>query len=202
MIGRALLCWLLLAGSAMAEGFPALYDVNGVAVDDVLNLRATPDAGSDALGFLAPNARAVEVVRLNDVGTWGLIGRGEGGGWAAMQYLKRQPGQDSGAFPDQLQCNGTEPFWSLGILPHQTTFALAGVSTTDFGTGQRMGSRNRTDRWALTATAPGASMTAVIATGLCSDGMSDRVYGLSLDAVVSDQTGIAAYSGCCSLTTP
>lgn len=53
---------LLWPGLAAAQVLPALYDVAGVAGDDVLNVQVGPDADSAAMGSLPPNAKAVELV--------------------------------------------------------------------------------------------------------------------------------------------
>ncbi|MGB3280174.1 MAG: peptide-binding protein, partial [Pseudorhodobacter sp.] len=57
-----LLLWVVGFGLARAETLPALFDVTGVAADDVLNLRAAPDGVAEILGALGPSAKDVEVV--------------------------------------------------------------------------------------------------------------------------------------------
>ena len=41
-----------------------MFDVTGVAANDVLNIRAAPDASAEIIGTLSPNARDIEVVLL------------------------------------------------------------------------------------------------------------------------------------------
>ena len=62
MRALALLLALALPSGAAAKGLPALHDVTGVAADDVLNVRARPDASAPVLGALTPDATGVEVV--------------------------------------------------------------------------------------------------------------------------------------------
>ncbi|MEO1155590.1 MAG: SH3 domain-containing protein, partial [Pseudomonadota bacterium] len=45
-----------------AQGYPALFDVTGVASDDVLNIRSAPSATAEIIGTLAHNETGVEVV--------------------------------------------------------------------------------------------------------------------------------------------
>ena len=61
---RVLILLLALALPLRAEEFPAAYAVTGVASNDVLNIRARPDAGSAIIGSLAPDATGVEVNQL------------------------------------------------------------------------------------------------------------------------------------------
>lgn len=60
----ALILWLA-AGPAAAQDLPAVYDVAGVAADDVLNVRAEPSAEAPVLRTLAPDAGGIEVVALS-----------------------------------------------------------------------------------------------------------------------------------------
>lgn len=70
------------------SGFPALYDVAGVAADDVLNIRAAPAAGAPVIGALAHDARAVELLGLDATGRWARLNIAEGQGWAALRHLR------------------------------------------------------------------------------------------------------------------
>ena len=64
--------------AALAEVYPALHDVTGVASDDVLNIRESPDAGSAIVGSLAPDATGVEVVAVT--GGWAVVNTSEASG--------------------------------------------------------------------------------------------------------------------------
>ncbi len=183
---------------------PALYDVRDVAPDDVLNVRARPDARSAILDTLAHDARGIEIIATDESGRWGMIGLGESTGWVSLRYLARRPGQDPGTLPTPLHCFGTEPFWALAI-GHA---GEAGFSAPEEA------ERVLTLRWADTSANNGPAAFglllvsegaesleahAVIRRRICHDGMSDGAYGLGIDAILSDAAGRSLISGCCSL---
>ncbi|TYB77695.1 COG3650 family protein [Maritimibacter fusiformis] len=190
---------LVLPFGAMAQPYPALHDVTGVAGDDVLNIRAGPSASTEIIGTFGPFQRNIEVVALNSAGTWGLVNTAEGSGWASMRFLARQPGQAWGDMPDALECGGTEPFWSLSIRADGTV-RLDRMGEVDFYiTRARIPASGRPDRFAIRADSGGGEITPIIAYAACSDGMSDRTYGLTVDFLHRTATGETLYSGCCSL---
>lgn len=199
---RALLTALLvlLAGPAAAtqDAWPALFDVTGVALDDVLNVRSAPSATSEIVGALAPDATGVEVIRPDDRQTWGLVNTGEGTGWVSLAYLARLAGQWQGAFPDPARCFGTEPFWTL-TFPDGGTVSLRTPEERSVPAGSvvaRLGSANRRDRHGIRIAFPdGRLSSGVISWERCTDGMSDREYGLALDLLDADRV----LSGCCTL---
>ena len=190
------------ANAALAgwADFPALYDVTGVALDDVLNVREGTGASYPVIETLAPNDRNIEIVQLSDDGKWGLIGYPGGSGWASMRYLARQPGQDGRGFPSSLGCGGTEPFWGLVFNGQSANYDMMGEDNQSF-----------TKVWEDTAVgmAPisyavklqgnGGDITAVIHRNLCNDGMSEMTYGFDIDVIFSRPSGNSYYSGCCSL---
>ena len=59
------------------------------AADDVLNVRAEPNASSAILGGLEPGAGPVEVIETSQPGStkWGRIVFQEGNGWVSMKFL-------------------------------------------------------------------------------------------------------------------
>ncbi len=181
---------------------PALHDVHGVAADDVLNIRSGPDAGSGVIGTLAPDATGVEVVERSDDLKWGLVNAAEGAGWVALRFLQRQAGQDYGQFPPVTACSGTEPFWSMT----RDAGADHWVYESPDGPGESLSpsllltASGRIDRWAMRFGAGGVPGTAVFGLAACSDGMSDRAYGITVDLLLDGATGPAMLSGCCTLT--
>jgi uncharacterized membrane protein len=205
----AALLWLGLALPALAtqDRWPALFDVTGVAADDVLNIRAAPSAQADIVGSLAPDATAVEVIAPSPRQDWGRVNTAEGSGWVSMAFLQRRPGQWLGALPEVTRCFGTEPFWTLDI-DEQGALAFTRPDMAD-ATGQRtiyIGSNNRRDRFALAGTlrdgAVSGAMIQMVGTSRleqCSDGMSDRRYGISVDLVLGAGQSPVLYSGCCTL---
>lgn len=195
---RLCLLFLALALPLRAEVFPALHEVTGVAADDVLNIRAAPDAGAEVIGTLAPDATGVEV--LSEAGGWGQVNTDERSGYVAMRFLKRADGPDWNALETPLTCLGTEPFWSLRID--------AAKGETRFQTPEDEEARIApiTASWPALPWSPSAALAlpdgiAVLAPAECSDGMSDRGYGIAADLFLTgpDRTRL---SGCCCLDPP
>lgn len=186
------------AADSIDPPLPALFGVTGVALDDTLNVRKAPDASAMILGTLAPDASNIEVVELSRAGEWGLINLGETAGWVSMRYLRALPIATTVlGLPAGLRCFGTEPFWDITFFDDMNLT----LNTPEAETGH-----------AITANAPSSShvnlaetgfrfgwrlnrdvVTARILPGQCSDGMSDRRYGLHY----VDDLGLR--TGCCSL---
>lgn len=195
---RAFLLVLVLAFPAAAQDlpapFPALFDVQGVAADDVLNIRAAPSADAAVVGTLAPEAKGVEVVGAED--GWAKVNSGDGTGYARMDYLAAAGGSDWQALTVPLSCFGTEPFWGLSFDP-----AGRAVEFTNYDTpAQAMAV---TQLWPAPMWSPLSAIglqggTAVVRAEECSDGMSDFTYGIALDLFLTEGEA-RRYSGCCSL---
>jgi uncharacterized membrane protein len=186
----ALILW---AGISHAFDYPALHSVVGVDANDVLNVRSAPSAAAQILGALKPTAEAVEVLRTTDDGKWGLINIDEATGWTAMRFLKK-----TSADYLKTQCFGTEPFWGASF-GNEVFFELAGETPLKFRVLFNTRSTNRTDRFATIATRPAGKLIATTSIKECSDGMSDRLFGLSVEVLVEGQAGWSQFSGCCSL---
>lgn len=199
----ALLLCLLFPGFAAAQALPALYDVIGVAGDDVLNIRAAPSTSASIIGGLAQTATGVEVVALSADGKWAQVNTHEASGWASLRFLRAQGRPDWFALRSDLKCFGTEPFWSLAFDPAQETVRL----TTPDGDSP---AQDIISHWLGSTWQPVAAMqfasedgggVAVLRGQACSDGMSDRAYGLTLDLFLQPSASGPATSlhGCCSL---
>lgn len=208
---RVVVAFFLLVAAAVPalatqDGWPALYDVQGVAEDDVLNIRAEPSAGASIVGQLAHDAEAVEVIRPNPRQTWGLVNHGEGTGWVSLSYLQRRPGQWFGARPDPARCFGTEPFWALEFdASNEVEWSLAGTPPREGSVTAEFSSTSRRDAHGFRIGLPmgegGETREGVgiVMQQACSDGMSSREYGLRLELMLEAQEGPALYSGCCTL---
>ncbi|KIC35999.1 SH3 domain-containing protein [Leisingera sp. ANG-M7] len=205
----AVLCLGFLAMPAAAQEFPALHNVTGVASDDVLNIRSAPSAGSEIIGTLAPDQTGVEVVLADGSGKWGLVNSGEQSGWAALRYLDRISSSNWHEQPEQaLECFGTEPFWSL-TLDEAASFSTPDSPGTPVTLVAREPAAGRSGKSGFLAAsrsgsetpAPEAiSLSGTLTAQHCSDGMSDRIYGISIDLLRLRNTGrLDVLTGCCSL---
>lgn len=187
------------ANTATAQDFPAIYRVSGVASNDVLNIRAEPNARAAIVGAFAPGQRGIEVVGLSQSGHWGLVNTGERSGWSSMRFLARE---SVGSWRDgqtALTCFGTEPFWNMPIfLPtHRAEFHAPDHGGFELGTDA---GALPTTRFPPTLAIPFSGTregVAVVRGARCSDGMSDRLYGL--EALVYWRGDTEGLSGCCSL---
>lgn len=186
----AALC-LGLALPAAAQTLPALYDVAGVAANDRLNIRAAPSANAAILGGLAPDATGIEVVALTGTG-WAQVNLAEGTGFVALRFLRPEGGPPWTALQSRLTCLGTEPFWALTYGP--------GPGTVHIETPERSQTVTVQQTWPGSDLAPAALATdrgfVTLEGRICSDGMSDRVYGIA--AWVFPKAG-PALGGCCTL---
>ncbi len=196
MLIRALALMLATATTAVAQDLPALFDVTGVASDDVLNVRTRPMAGANIIGTLAFDAKSVEVVEVQD--NWGRVNVDEGSGWASMTFLAEQPDT---ALPNAVHfnCFGTEPFWSLDVQ----NGGPAILSTPEghdrpFQMGLARAANARPAPFAILGSAQGENIAIVMDKEICSDGMSDRLFGLNGTVVISGYN-MEVLSGCCSI---
>ncbi|MBD3679478.1 MAG: SH3 domain-containing protein [Rhodobacteraceae bacterium] len=197
---RVLVFLLGLAGPVHGQSLdlPALFDVAGVAANDFLNVRAGPGTENEVVGRLAYNDTGIEVIKSNGDGSWGLVAMGEGEGWVALRFMERQPGSVGGVRAYAMLCTGTEPFWAFQIKGEEMIF---------FDTE----GRNLPDTIIWDAGPEGlqpvaraigfSSGHAIVEREICSDGMSERPYGLSVSLIL-DEPEKRFLSGCCSLQMP
>ncbi|WP_425046864.1 SH3 domain-containing protein [Primorskyibacter sp. S87] len=182
----------LLSGPATAQDLPAMFSVTGVNPGDVLNIRQQPDAGSGILGELAPDATGVEIVQRSDDGKWGQVAFGESTGWVSTRYLEIEP--SSFQLAEKLQCLGAEPFWSLGIAQGKAAqFDTPDGKTQFLPAGELQPAKGRSHRFLLQL---GDDVIAILRQEICTDGMSDRVFGIDADLVMPDGQLL---TGCCRL---
>ena len=205
------LFWVLLIclGPALAhaQSYPALFEVQDVAHDDVLNIRTTPSASASIVGTLAPSQRNIEVVQLNETGNWGRVNSGESSGWVSMRYLHLAV-QHPWHSPQQPKtCYGTEPFWSLD-LAGDIIFSGPDQDDIVYTLKNWAASANHTGHFGFEAgdgfsvLSPPSStrqLNGVLHAANCSDGMSDRTFGISIDILIKDGQSLSMISGCCSL---
>lgn len=192
---RILFVVLMLPSLVWANDLPALYDVTDVASDDVLNVRSEANANGAIVGTLAHNSTEVEVVAITNY--WGQINTGENAGWVSMRYLTVQEPNPDYPLAQRLGCYGTEPFWSADFVQGQrVSFSTPEDSYETPGAGLMVPASGVTDLWAM---AYGDSV-ATFRREMCSDGMSDRQFGLSVSIYKVHSGEVALLSGCCSIT--
>jgi uncharacterized membrane protein len=171
--------------------------VTGVAVGDVLNIRARPDAGAEVIGTLAPDATGIEVVDAAD--GWAVVNTAEQTGYVAQRFLAREDGPAWNSLEGPLTCFGTEPFWSLDVDP------VAGETRYLTPEDPEPRVSKISDSWPGQPWTPAAAVAlpeglAVMQPTECSDGMSERTYGISIDLFLNAMdagTGQQRLSGCC-----
>jgi uncharacterized membrane protein len=193
------------AAPGLAQDLPALHDVTGVAANDQLNIRAEPSASASLLGSFPPGTDGVEVTALSADGRWGRVNLEERTGWVAMRFMARQPGPDWPALAQPLACFGTEPFWSLTFNPSEGTAAFNRMGEAQLGLWVNWAAPVSGPRGQVGLAIEGPARTGFLTlTGQdCSDGMSDRAFGvgvaLFLNGTGSSTAEAEGWSGCCSL---
>ncbi|WP_138466234.1 hypothetical protein [Poseidonocella sp. HB161398] len=182
--------------AAAAEGgLPARYRTLAPA-----ELRAAPDAGAEETAALE-EGRILEILAFSDDGAWALTGRGEGAAWLPLAGLERLGGAAAEGLP--MRCYGTEPFWGLNLpsaffgefeRPEhpETPLQLTGSDETLAASG-------RARLWTFVGDELRGHL--VVRNEVCSDGMSDRPFGLSATLSLAETAGaVHLLLGCCSLT--
>jgi uncharacterized membrane protein len=199
----ALLLLLLWPNLCLAQVFPALYDVTGVASDDVLNIRNSADAAAEITGTLPPDAKRVEVLGLSPDGKWAMVNGAEISGYVALRFLVSSAGSDWLTLEQPLHCHGTEPFWGLAFDPvaKSAQLTLPDAASTSFGLQTIWPGSPISNQAAFAATAPDLQVTAVLRGAACSDGMSDTAYGISATLLMRDAKGEnpVSHAGCCTI---
>ena len=114
----------------------------------------------------------------------------------------RHPGQWWGQPPEITQCVGTEPFWSLTRRDDLLTLRRPDDSDVKIDEAYYVGSLNSRDSFALSGSSIAQGITVAIRAQTCSDGMSDREFGIAADVVLEDAFDAFLFSGCCTIAPP
>lgn len=190
------------AVSALADRtLPALFDVTGVEETDVLNVRSGPGVQNPIIGTLEYDATNIEIIKTNELGTWGQLNILGQSGWANIRFLDKQPSTSS--IPNIKSCFGNEPFWALNLSGPQdsstfNTFEILGSSRFRFAQFVTLQSPNHIDHY-LIQSKPDEIVQGVIERKTCSDGMSEHTYGWEIDLIAKSVNGTTFVTGCCSL---
>jgi uncharacterized membrane protein len=194
----AFLVLLSLFAAAVAQA-DVSYGVFGVRPGDVLNMRAQAN----------PRAPVVVTIPQDATGIT-LTGKTAPSDWVEVTY-KRKRGWVNGRFlgfgatgrwqlPAYLDCAGTEPFWSIALIPGQARADLMFAERRRFFKLTRANqAMNRSDIWHIRASNRPGEMSLIVRHETCSDGMSDTRFPYSAIALISGQDMIA---GCCRPAVP
>lgn len=218
----------LLAIVALAAGHSvtqAQYDyaVQGVAPDDMLNIRERIEGADDVSSARIVGSIPANAVDVAGTGLTVLVGESRWHeivyrgvkGWVNGRYLKVIRGGNNTS-PPIFACSGTEPFWSIELGADEATFtnpsAAKGKNVSRFDVTQRRPARGRTNIEVLSLQGRGSkplqSMAVLIRNDTCSDDMSDFTYPYEVILSVGDDAGSDAdtgtgtgdvWHGCCSL---
>jgi uncharacterized protein YraI len=176
---------------------PAVFSVDSVPVNDTLNIRDAPQASGQVLAQ-AQNGTPVAVFGMATA-NWAKVQLGDVVGFAHADYLSRGGGTTN-MFGFQLatECIGTEPFW------HMTFDTDNMVRMTMVGETAAPAPLNTTN-FSPTATGYPYAFDAAPHAGqvdfeICSDGMSDSVYPMSIQMSTPAGDGtMMQVNGCCRL---
>lgn len=172
---------------------PAIFSVSNVAANDSLNIRAAAQASAQAL-MQVQNGFPVTVLGMATA-KWAKVQIGDVMGFAHADYLTRGGGTTNMyGFQLGIECIGTEPFWSM---------------TFDTDTMVRMTMIGQVaDPVPLTSTSfsgypyafYAAPYSGEVSFEICSDGMSDNIYPMSIQLTTPDEGGaMMQVQGCCRL---
>lgn len=203
----ALLIVIALPASAQEVSGPhpgLLYAVQGVAGNDVLNVRQYAGTDEEVVGTLAPTATDVVTTgnwtSLEESIWWQVLVDESGTrGWVNARYLTPTDPGNIAETDYPLLCQGTEPFWSLDITGAAATgddFILDGRTFTASNWQMARGLRG----WFAVyldenGADPPARGSIAVTLAECSDDMSDNEYSLLSTLVLPDGE---VYGGCCS----
>lgn len=179
---------------------PTLFDVTGVAADDVLNVRIGPSSNAEIIGSFAPDTTQIEIISLDKRGAWGKVNFGEKAGWVSMNYLNyRTDVWLENALPAGFRCAGTEPFWSVEQQDDGMKFSSPEENIHYDQLEIFSSGFFRSPRRAFLAKGQTGMLWGAVVPEYCSDGMSDREYGLSIQLVHEGKAELRgqAYQGCC-----
>ena len=118
-----------------------------------------------------------------------------------LRYLGVQSGVwDTGDLPASLQCFGTEPFWSFRPRDTALEFSTPEAEAVPLRVEAVLATGVfRDPRRSVVAQGASQHLTAVLVPKACSDGMSDRAWGIDVTLVLEEQGTTKMLTGCCSI---
>lgn len=177
----------LIASAACAQAAPSLHVV-GVASNDTLNLRSSPDAKAAKTGTLPPDASGITVVAVDTKGAdWVKIKKGAASGWVNAKFLAYETDT-----PVRLTCAGTEPFWSMNVGYGFAALEFNG-DKSKLALDEPELPAARSEPWLIPVHGKPGFLLVDKPEKMCSDGMSDNNYPYSMLV----RAGDVFAEGCC-----
>jgi len=187
------------AQEAAVPILPAVFKVTGLQAGDHLNVRSGPSAKADDIGDLQSGS-LVEVTAMDTNVGWAQIAYGEWSAWVYARYLTsvETPLIQGTDLPAMMVCGGTEPFWSFNVKDGtHVEFKMMGEASVFEPITYAGKSSNHTLRQGLQT----AQWSAFLEKRTCSDGMSDRQMGISIELMSRETKQSTTHlSGCCGLS--
>lgn len=189
---------VLLAVPAIARA-DVTYSVHGVRPGDTLNMRVQPNPRAPVVQTIPHDADGIALTGNTSQGDWTEVTFQRKRGWVNGRFLGLGP-PGRYQLPAYLDCAGTEPFWSISLIPGLARAEMKFAERRHFFRLTRaQQAMNRSDIWMIRgATRPG-EMSLIVRHETCSDGMSDNRYPYSAIALVS---GLDMVAGCCRPAVP
>lgn len=185
---------------------PLLYTVTGVAQNDTLNLRESPDASAPDMGDLRPED-TVEILRLSADGKWGRVESYDAVGWVSMRFMALTPNTTADGtglpygLPLQISCSGAEPFWDISITSgNEITIGSDGTTDWEVNTYPILGISKTlfTSEYVYGFSSP--PYTGVLKKEACFNDFTGLNSGWTLALVFQQGRDNSVLSGCCTAT--
>jgi uncharacterized membrane protein len=192
------LCAILFMTSAVNAD--VAYSVFGVRPGDTLNMRVQPNPRAPVVQTIPHDAEGIALTGRTGQGDWAEVTFRRKRGWVNARFLGiGSPGRYQ--LPAYLDCSGTEPFWSVALMPGQARGDMMFAEKRFFFRLTRaQQAMNRSEIWLIRAAArPAGEMSLIVRNETCSDGMSDNRYPYSAIVLIS---GLDMVAGCCRAATP
>lgn len=176
---------------------PGIFRVNGVAHDDTLNIRSEPRVSGTIL-LQVQNGVPMAVLEMATA-KWAKVQVGDVVGFAHAGFLTRGGGMTNNyGLQLGIECIGTEPFWRM-------TFDADNLARMTMMSQHTVPAPIRSATFSATPTGYPYNFDAPPYSGqinfeICSDGMSDNIYPMSIWLNAPDTTGTPMFvQGCCRL---
>lgn len=199
MLAKLFVVASILASAPIARA-DVSYSVYGVRAGDTLNMREQPSPSATVVQPIPFDADGITLTGRTSQGDWAEVNYQRKRGWVNARYLGIGK-QGKFQLPAYLDCSGTEPFWTISLIP--------GLARAEFLFAQRRSffnltraqtAMNHPNIWLIKGSArPGGDMSLIVRNETCNDGMSDNRYQYSSIALVS---GLDMLAGCCRPAIP